>query len=202
MLTTSLTLSFFLSLLSLSFSSPSHLTVHSFNLTQKLTKRPDFSQDAAEWTGRRVGEAENVGNDVEQGFDEFGNRAERRFDDTVENIEDAPERVEQNFDEFGNRVEARFDNTVQDVEDAPERVEQNFDEFGNRVEQNFDAFGDGVERRFDNAVDDVEDAPQEVAGWAGERVGDVHRFGDEVEGYGDGLGSAYDQGRREERDDY
>jgi hypothetical protein len=110
--------------------------------------------------------------------------------------------VEQNFDEFGNSVERRFDNAVDDVEDAPERVEQNFDEFGNSVEQNFDQFGDGVERRFDNAVDDVEDAPEKVAGWTGERVGDVERFGDEVEGYGDGLGEAYDQGRREERDDY
>jgi hypothetical protein len=31
----------------------------------------------------------------------------------------------------------------------------------------------------------------------------VERFGDEVEGYGDGLGDAYDQGRdQERRDDY
>jgi hypothetical protein len=151
----------------------------------------DFSQDAAEWTGRRVGEAENVGQDVEQGFDRFGDGVERRFDNTVENIEDAPERVEQNFDEFGDGVERRFDDAVEDVEDAPERVEQSFDRFG-----------DGVERRFDDAVEDVQDAPEEVAGWTGERVGDVQRFGDEVEGYGDGLGNAYDQGRQEGRDDY
>ena len=159
----------------------------------KPNSSPDFSQGAAEWTGRRVGEAENVGQDVEQNFDQFGNSVERRYDNTVDNIEDAPERVEQNFDEFGNSVERRFDNAVDDVEDAPERVEQGFDRFGN-----------GVERRFDDAVDDVQDAPEEVAGWAGEKVGDVQRFGDEVESYGDGLGNAYDQGRDEGRgrDDY
>ena len=159
----------------------------------KPNSSPDFSQGAAEWTGRRVGEAENVGQDVEQNFDQFGNSVERRYDNTVDNIEDAPERVEQNFDEFGNSVERRFDNAVDDVEDAPERVEQGFDRFGN-----------GVERRFDDAVDDVQDASEEVAGWAGEKVGDVQRFGDEVESYGDGLGNAYDQGRDEGRgrDDY
>ena len=49
------------------------------------------------------------------------------------------------------------------------------------VEQGFDRFGDGIERKWDNAVDDVEDAPENVAGWVGEKVGDVERFGDDVE---------------------
>jgi hypothetical protein len=50
-------------------------------------------------------------------------------------------------------------------------------------------------------VDDVEDAPENVAGWVGEKVGDVERFGDDVENYGDSIGDAYDQGRDEGRDD-
>lgn len=77
-----------------------------------------------------------------------------------------------------------------EVEQIPENVEQGFDRFGDRVE-----------RKWDNAVDDVEDAPENVAGWVGEKVGDVERFGDDVQDYGDDIGDAYDQGREEGRDD-
>lgn len=73
------------------------------------------------------------------------------------------------------------------------------------MEQGFDRFGNNVENKWDNAVDDVEDAPENVAGWVGEKVGDVERFGDDVGDYGDRLDNAYDQGRDEERygnDDY
>jgi hypothetical protein len=79
---------------------------------------------------------------------------------------------------------------VNDVQEAPEDFEQGFDRFG-----------DDAERKFDDAVDDVQDAPENVAGWMGDKVGGVERFGDEVQGYGDGLGDAYDQGRDEGRRD-
>ena len=52
-----------------------------------------------------------------------------------------------------------------------------------------------VEQGFDNTVQDVENAPENVAGWFGEKVGDVERFDDNVD-------SAYDQGRYEGRNDY
>ena len=52
-----------------------------------------------------------------------------------------------------------------------------------------------VEQGFDNTVQDVENAPDNVAGWFGEKVGDVERFDDNVD-------SAYDQGRYEGRNDY
>lgn len=39
----------------------------------------------------------------------------------------------------------------------------------------------------------MENAPEEAAGWVGEKVGEVERFGDEVE-------AAYDAGEAEGRD--
>ncbi len=72
---------------------------------------------------------------------------------------------------------------MQDVEDIPQDVEQDWDRAENRVES-----------RFDCAVQDVEDAPEDVAGWVGDKVGDVERFGDGIEG-------AYDEGRDEGRGD-
>jgi hypothetical protein len=43
-------------------------------------------------------------------------------------------------------------------------------------------------------VDDVEDFPEDAAGWVGEKVGDVERFGDNME-------DAYDDGVAEGRGD-
>lgn len=39
----------------------------------------------------------------------------------------------------------------------------------------------------------MEDFPEDAAGWVGEQVGDVERFGDEMD-------NAYDEGREEGRD--
>jgi len=79
---------------------------------------------------------------------------------------------------------------VQDVEDIPQDVEQDYD----RAKY-------GIENRFDNAVQDVEDIPQDfdqgidnAAGWAGDKVGDVERFGDRID-------DSYDDGRAEGRRD-
>ncbi|KAK4545101.1 hypothetical protein LTR36_003652 [Oleoguttula mirabilis] len=53
----------------------------------------DFPDNAAQWTGRKVGEVEDIPQDVEQGFDRFGNRIENGFDNMRDDVEDAPEDV-------------------------------------------------------------------------------------------------------------
>ena len=40
----------------------------------------------------------------------------------VDDVENIPQDVEYGFDRFGNRVEQGFGNAVNDVEDAPENV--------------------------------------------------------------------------------
>ena len=72
---------------------------------------------------------------------------------------------------------------VQEVEDIPQDVEQGWDRAEDRVEQGFD-----------NTVQGIEDIPEDVAGGIGEGVGDVERFGDNVD-------NAFDRGRTEGRDD-
>ena len=63
------------------------------------------------------------------------------------------------------------------------------------MEYGVDRFDNRVEQGFDNTVYDVEDAPERVAGWFGNKVGDVERYDDNVD-------NAYDQGRYEGRNDY
>lgn len=47
----------------------------------------EFPENAAQWTGEKVGEVEGIPQDVEQGFDRFGNRVERGWDDAVDGVE-------------------------------------------------------------------------------------------------------------------
>ena len=70
-----------------------------------------------------------------------------------------------------------------EVEDIPQDIENSWD----RTE-------DRVENKWDNAVDNVEDFPENAAGWAGEKVGSVEQFGDNID-------DAYDDGRAEGRYD-
>lgn len=60
------------------------------------------------------------------------------------------------------------------------------------IEYGVDRFDIRVEQGFDNAPYDVENAPERVAGCVGNKVGDVERFDDNVEG-------AYDAGKWEGR---
>lgn len=71
---------------------------------------------ASQWAGRRVGEVEDIPQDVEQGFDRFGNRVEQGWDNTVENVEDAPESLAHWGGEKVGDVE-RFDDRVEDSYD-------------------------------------------------------------------------------------
>jgi hypothetical protein len=58
-----------------------------------------------------------------------------------------------------------------------------------------------MENKWDNAVNDVEDVPQDIAGFAGEGVGKVERWGDDADRFGDNMDNSYDQGRNDERYD-
>lgn len=85
------------------------------------------------------------------------------------------------------------------MEAIPDRVEDDVDRAEYRVEEGFENAGRRVEDGWDNTVEAVEDAPETLAGWVGEGVGKVERFGDDVENFGDNVESSYDQGRDEER---
>ncbi|KAI6815611.1 hypothetical protein KC367_g5301 [Hortaea werneckii] len=83
----------------------------------------DFPEDTAEWTGEKVGEAEDIPEDVEQGFDGFGNEVESGFKDAEEDVEDAPAEVvewageqEGKIERFGDDVE-RFGDDMDDAYD-------------------------------------------------------------------------------------
>lgn len=58
-----------------------------------LTHFKDFPENAANWTGRKVGEVEDIPQNIEQGFDRFGNRIEGGFDNAVQDVEDVPEDI-------------------------------------------------------------------------------------------------------------
>ena len=92
----------------------------------------DFPEDAAEWTGRRVGEVEQIPDNIEQGFDRFGDGIERKWDDAVDDVEDAPENVANWAGE-----------KVGDVE-----------RFGDDVENYGDGIGDAYDQGRDEGRDD------------------------------------------------
>jgi hypothetical protein len=116
---------------------------------------------------------------------------ERRFDDGVDRVEELPQDA------------ARWTGeAVGEVEAVPDRVEQGWDRTEDRVEQGWDRAEDKVEHGWDNTVDAIENAPENIAHGIGEGVGDVERFGDRVESYGEGLEESYDAGRDERRYDY
>jgi len=98
--------------------------------------------------------------------------ADRKFNDGIEDVEDAPE----NAARWAGREEQR-------VEDIPQDIDNDWD----RAKY-------GVENRVDNDVDRVEDAPERVAGWFGRKDGDVERFDDNVD-------NAYDEGKYEGRNE-
>jgi hypothetical protein len=83
-----------------------------------------------------------------------------------------------------------FSPKVGEVEDIPQDIENDYD----RVKY-------GVENKFDNGIQDVEDIPEDIAGFAGEGVGKVERWGDDADRFGDNMDNAYDQGRDDERYD-
>jgi hypothetical protein len=88
----------------------------------------DFPEDAAAGIGRRVGEVEQIPDNIEQGFDRFGDGVERKWDNAVDDVEDAPENIAQ----WGGEK-------VGDVE-----------RFGDDVEN----YGDGLDNAYDQGRDE------------------------------------------------
>lgn len=76
----------------------------------------DFPENAAEWTGERVGEAEQLPERAEEGFDEFGDGVERKWDGAVEGVEEAPENVAEWVGEGVGEVQG-FGDDVQEFGD-------------------------------------------------------------------------------------
>lgn len=72
----------------------------------------DFPENTAEWTGEKVGEAEDIPEDVEHGFDRFGDDVESGFEDAEEDVEDAPEEVA----EWAGEKEGEIEGFGDDVE--------------------------------------------------------------------------------------
>jgi hypothetical protein len=86
---------------------------------------------------------------VEGDVDNAGRYVDRKWDNGVQDLEDAPEDA------------ARWTGEeVQRVEDIPDRIENRFDYDRDRIED----IPDRIENRFDNDVDRVEDIPDDVAG--------------------------------------
>lgn len=103
----------------------------------------DFPENAANWTGEKVrspllhtlptlhrtkcndtnseqvGEAEQIPENVEEGFDRFGNKVEDGWDNTVDNVEDFPENAAEWTGEKVGAVES-FGDDMGDAYDAGE----------------------------------------------------------------------------------
>ncbi|KAK3669906.1 hypothetical protein LTR78_010217 [Recurvomyces mirabilis] len=76
----------------------------------------DFPENAARWTGNKVQEVEDIPEDIEGGFDRFGNRVERKWDNAVDDVEDAPEDVSNwagrkvgDVERFGDNMDNAYD---------------------------------------------------------------------------------------------
>ncbi|KAL2004178.1 hypothetical protein VTN02DRAFT_5827 [Thermoascus thermophilus] len=87
----------------------------------------NFPENAAEWTGEKVGEAERIPYEVEQGWDRAEDRVEQGFDNAVDDVERVPEDVAEwtgekvgDVERFGDEVEAygdRIDNAYDEGRD-------------------------------------------------------------------------------------
>jgi len=113
------------------------------------------------------------------------------------------EKVEGDWDQDKYRAEQRFDNGINDVENAPDdaarwagRGVQDVDDIPQDVDRWKDREEYRVDQKWDNGVQDVEDAPEDAARWAGRGVQDVEDIPQDVEGRFD-----YDRDRVEDKFD-
>ncbi|EGP86443.1 uncharacterized protein MYCGRDRAFT_27969, partial [Zymoseptoria tritici IPO323] len=88
-----------------------------YRAEDRISNFDNREEQPAEWTGRKVQEVEDIPQDVEQGFDRFGERVERKWDDGVQDVEDVPDDVAGWAGEKVGDVE-RFDDNVEDAYDA------------------------------------------------------------------------------------
>lgn len=109
---------------------------------------------------------------------------------TEEHFEEDKYRAEYDVNRAENYVDNKVYNGVQDVEDFPEDAAR----WTGRKVQEVEDIPEDVDRKFDNFKNDVEDIPDDIAYGVGDVVGDVDRFGDNMD-------NAYDAGRDEGRYD-
>ena len=102
----------------------------------------NFPDNAANWTGRKVGEVEDIPQDVEQDYDRAKYGVENKFDNAEQDVENFPD----NAANWAGRK-------VDEVEDIPQDIGQGFEGAANWVGDKFsgvERFGDGVEGSFDS----------------------------------------------------
>ena len=101
----------------------------------------NFPDNAANWTGRKVGEVEDIPQDVEQDFDRAKYGMENKF-----------ENAEQDVENFPNNAANWAGRKVDEVEDIPQDIGQGFegvaDWIGKKV-GGVERFGEGIEGSFD-----------------------------------------------------
>jgi hypothetical protein len=122
------------------------------------------------------------------------------------------EKAKEHWDEDKYRAEQKFDDGINDVEDAPEmaaqwmgRKVQDVDDVADDAEDWKDREEYRVERKWDDGVQDVEDAPENVARWFGRKVQDVEDIPQDIEGrvdrFDDRIEGSYEYGREQARYD-
>ena len=83
----------------------------------------NFPDNAANWTGRKVGEVEDIPQDIEQGYDRAKYGMENKFDNAVEDVADIPQDIGQGVEGVASWVGRKFG----DVERFGEGMENSFD---------------------------------------------------------------------------
>ncbi|KAF9885652.1 hypothetical protein FE257_012743 [Aspergillus nanangensis] len=93
----------------------------------------DFPQDAAQWTGEKVGEVEQIPDNIEQGWDRAEDRVENEWDGAVQDVENAPQEAagwvgEQvgEVEQFGDDVE-QYGDSLENAYDQGEAEGRNDD---------------------------------------------------------------------------
>ncbi|EPT04089.1 hypothetical protein FOMPIDRAFT_1022167 [Fomitopsis schrenkii] len=136
----------------------------------------NWSDDAANWTGRQVGgvegDARRFDDDVRDGYDDARQDAREFRQDARQDVDQFGRDARQNVDNFGREA-------VRDVEDAPY----------NAARWAGDEVGE-AERGVKDVGEGIVDAVGGAIGWAARKVEGVERFGDGVE-------NSYDQGKQE-----
>ncbi|GFF40542.1 hypothetical protein IFM58399_05960 [Aspergillus lentulus] len=76
----------------------------------------DFPEDAARWTGEKVGEVEAIPENIEQRWDRTEDRIENKWDNAVDDVEDFPENAAEwtgrrvgEVEQFGDNIDNAYD---------------------------------------------------------------------------------------------
>ena len=83
----------------------------------------NFPDNAANWTGRKVGELEDVPHDLENDYDRAKWGVENKFDNAVQDVEDVPQDIGQGVEGVADWIGRK----VGDVERFGDGVEGSFD---------------------------------------------------------------------------